>query len=89
MLPKRYDMTIRVVARSISRPVREHLRRRPTPPLRVVAVFERACNLVSCDEEDSGFWVALVSSEVGTGRSTWYLGAAASISRRSKRESSP
>jgi len=54
-------------ARSISRPVREGLRRTPAPPLHVLAAFERACDLVSFEEGAPGDVIALVTPEIGNG----------------------
>ncbi|MGD9099779.1 MAG: DUF2877 domain-containing protein [Anaerolineae bacterium] len=53
---------MQTIARSISRPLRERLRQRPFVA-RVLAVFARACNLLTHD----GQVVALVTSQVGDG----------------------
>ena len=55
-------MRIRVVARSISRPVRERLLGQPSVA-RVLAVFDHACDLVT----PGGDVVALVTPQVGNG----------------------
>jgi hypothetical protein len=60
-------VTVRAAARSISRPVRQHLRRKPPPALEVLAVFERACDLVSSDDQGRRPVIALVTPEIGDG----------------------
>jgi hypothetical protein len=55
-------MSVRTIARSISRPVQERLRGRPFAA-RVLAVFEHACDLVT----PAGDVVALVTPQVGDG----------------------
>lgn len=60
-------MTVRATARSISRSVRQYLRRKPPPALQVLAVFERACDLVSSEDQGRRAVIALVTPEIGDG----------------------
>jgi hypothetical protein len=55
-------VTTRLIARSVSRPLRERLGRAPLAA-RVLAVFDRACDLVT----PAGEVVALVTPDVGNG----------------------
>jgi hypothetical protein len=56
-----------VIARSISRSVRAHLRRNPPPALEVLAAFEHACDLVGQDEQGRRPVIALVAPQIGDG----------------------
>ncbi len=60
-------MPSRAAARSISRPIREGLWQSPSPALHVLAVFERACDLVGAGEEGRRRVIGLVAPEIGDG----------------------
>ena len=70
-------MMIHLVARSISRPVRErlHRSRQDCFDARVLAVFESACDLVTHD----GDVIALVSPQIGDGPLNVVVGGAAAL----------
>jgi hypothetical protein len=60
-----------VTARSISRAVLEQLQSEPPPAspaaLQVLAVFEHACDLVTCNDQTPRSVIALVTPEIGDG----------------------